>query len=65
MTREECEQAICQKMKEIWNIYHEYNPVGYSLGLFANAEGLVMINNEYWKDDRNKPISKRMAWKED
>lgn len=63
MTREECELKICEKVKEIWEIYSEYNPDGYSLGLFTNRGGLVMVNNEYFKEDAGKPIAKTMNFK--
>ena len=63
MTREECEKALCEKIAELWEIYSEYNPDGYSLGLFTNRGGLVMVNNEYFKEDAGKPISKTMNFK--
>lgn len=62
MTREECEKQICEKVKEIWGIYKQYNPKGQSLRMYSNSSGLVMINNEYWKDDNELPLTKRMEW---
>lgn len=58
MTREECKKQICEKVKEIWGIYKQYNPKGQSLGMYSNSSGLVMINDEYWKDDVNKPLTR-------
>lgn len=57
MTREEAEQAIAKKVAELWDIYKEYNPQGYSLSL-AVTDKLIMVNNEYWKDDINNPLTK-------
>lgn len=57
MTREEAEQAISEKVAELWEIYKEYNPKGYSLSL-AVTDNLIIVNNEYWKDDINNPLTK-------
>jgi hypothetical protein len=62
MTREECEKAIAEKVKDIWSIYNEYNPNGYSLELFTNKNGLIIVNNEYWKDDINNPLTKTFEY---
>lgn len=57
MNREEAEQAISEKVAELWGIYKEYNPQGYSLSL-AVTDKLIIVNNEYWKDDINNPLTK-------
>lgn len=57
MTREDTEKAISEKVKELWEIYKEYNPQGYNLSLTVTND-LILFNNVYWADDKNKPITK-------
>lgn len=57
MTREEAEQAISEKAAELWDIYRQYNPKGYDLSVHI-TENIILINNEYWKDDADKPLRK-------
>ena len=47
MTRQECEDKILEKLEEIVEIYHEYNPNGEYLAMFYHLHG-VNVNNEYW-----------------
>lgn len=61
MGRIECEKAIIQKMREIMDIYHEYNPDGERLTLWV-LEDHYSIANAYWKDDAEHPLS---AWESD
>ena len=44
-------------VKDSSDIYKEYNPYGYSLSL-AVTDKLIIVNNEYWKDDINNPLTK-------
>lgn len=61
MTRSECEVLILQKMKEMVDIYHKYNPHGEYLSVYyvANERGghVVHINNKYWEDDAEAPVN--------
>lgn len=57
MTREECEKAIAEQTEKIWDIYKEYNPQADSLSLHITRE-LILVNNEYWKGDANKPLTR-------
>lgn len=56
MTREEAEQAISKKVAELWDIYQEYNPGGYGIGLYVTND-LIHIYNEYWANDKDKPLT--------
>lgn len=57
MTREECEKAISEEVEKIWDIYKQYNPNADTLSLHI-TEAIILVNNEYWQDDINKPLSK-------
>jgi len=63
IARKECELAILDKLQEIVDIYHDYNPDGEYLSLSYNAiDGDVFksVNNCYWVDensDSKLPIS--------
>ena len=51
MTRQECEKAIADKMREIVGIYHNYNPDGKYISLcYMKEDGDETIhgNNRYW-----------------
>lgn len=65
MTREECEAKLCEKVKEIWEIYSEYNPTGYSLSLHTTKNGLILVNNEYWDSDKYNQLRKEIRWEHD
>lgn len=57
MTREECERAIAEEVEKIWDIYKQYNPNADTLSLHI-TKAIILVNNEYWQDDINKPLSK-------
>lgn len=61
MTRSECEVLMLQKIKEIVDIYHKYNPQGkyLSVGYVVNEEGGrgVHFNNNYWEKDAGAPVN--------
>lgn len=52
MTRQECEQAIVKKLREIWDIYQRYYPGGKGLSLLV-AEDCAGVYNTYW-DERTE-----------
>lgn len=60
MTRSECEVLILQKIKEMVDIYHKYNPHGEYLTAcyLVNEDGdhTVLFNNKFWGDDAEAPI---------
>ena len=57
MTRQECENLIIEKLKEIDKIHKEYNPNGDYLSMcILNND--YNVNNEYWDDDTNYPIQR-------
>ena len=51
MTRQECEQAILQKMEEIVDIYHEYHPEGtyLTLAYIDDGDRYITFNNRCWR----------------
>lgn len=55
MTKEECEKKLVNKIKEMWDIYKEYNREGDFINVCISNENLI-INNKYFGDDGNKPI---------
>lgn len=61
MTRSECEVLMLQKIKEMVDIYHKYNPHGeyLSVSYVVNEEGdhVVHFNNSYWNNDTNAPVN--------
>ena len=61
MGRIECEKAIIQKMREIMDIYHEYNPDGEYLSMTI-VNDHFSVNNIYFEDDYEHQIQ---AWVED
>lgn len=51
MTRFECEEKILEKIKEVVELYHQYNPDGcYLAASYSKTEngGVISINNSYW-----------------
>lgn len=58
MGRIECEKAIIQKMREIMDIYHEYNPDGKRLSMTI-VNDHFSVNNIYWEEDADHQID---AW---
>lgn len=61
-TRNECEMEIKNLLKQIVDVYHEYNPNGKYLSLtYINDtnEQYISFNNRSWVDgeDKDKPIS--------
>ena len=61
MGRIECEKAIIQKMREIMDIYHEYNPEGKRLTM-SIIDDFYSVNNTFYEDDYEHQID---AWVED
>lgn len=61
MGRIECEKAIIQKMREIMDIYHEYNPDGEQLTMCVIGDH-YSVENIFWEEDYEHQIS---AWEED
>lgn len=55
MNKEECEKKLVNKIKEMWDIYKEYNPEGDFINVCISNENLI-INNKYFGEDGNKPI---------
>lgn len=55
MTKEECEKKLVNKIKEMWDIYKEYNPEGDFINVYI-SNGILTINNRYYGADGNKPI---------
>ena len=56
MTRSECEKKLEEKLREIVDIYHEYNPGGRYLSLtYLNNDddGYINVNNRDWPADPN------------
>lgn len=57
MTREECEQKIFEKCREIQQIYEQYgNPEDYHLMLSIYG-GYVSVINRYWEPDKDHPVT--------
>jgi hypothetical protein len=44
MTRRECEQAIVEKLREIWDIYQEYYPGGDGLSVIVTDHSAIIFN---------------------
>lgn len=64
MTRLQAENAIIDKLVEIVEIYHDYNPEGSYLSMsFVN--GTVDVNNSYQMDDKKKPMDAYVSVKND
>ena len=62
LTREECEAHICKKMLEIRDIAAAYmgrTPTYITATWIINDRNLgrVMFNNEYYGEDKDKPIN--------
>lgn len=55
MTRKECEQAISKKLREIWDIYQEYNPGGDRLSVLVTDRTAIVFNGDFL-DDGPKPL---------
>ena len=56
MTRKEAEEQIMQKMKEIVELYHAYNPRGRYLSMSYNMNCLS-VHNEHWAADNGRQIN--------
>lgn len=56
MNHAECIKAIKEKLDEIIDIYHRYNPEGKYLVL-AYSDGWILFNNRYWEEDKNRAIN--------
>lgn len=53
MTREECENQILEKCKEISEIVKQYDPTADYLSIaIMPDDGYIGVNNNYWE---NKP----------
>lgn len=46
MTRKECERAIAEKLREIWDIYQEYAPGGTGLSLIVTDHSVIIFNTD-------------------
>lgn len=58
MTRDVCEKMITGLLKQIYGVYHEYNPDGDGLCLFISNHGTYYNGfNEYWDEDFKHPIN--------
>ena len=58
MKRKECEEKIVELMREIYETYKQYNPVGNYLTLFLINDH-IMANNSYFDEksiDHEKKI---------
>lgn len=55
MTRRECEQAIVEKLREIWDIYQEYYPGGDHISLIVTGDS-AMVYNAHWDEDTLRPL---------
>lgn len=59
MEREKCEKLILEKLKEIKDIYLEYNPKGEYLSLsiiVKKNKAYLGFNNQHYGEDKKKPI---------
>lgn len=58
MTRDVCEKMITGLLKQIYGVYHEYDPDGEGLNLFIGQHGKFICGfNEYWGEDFKHPIN--------
>ena len=55
MEREECERKILELIKQVCEVYFEYNPSGTYLKIAA-MDGTIMFNNAYFAEDWQRPI---------
>ena len=57
MNRGECEKAIIERLKEIVDIYHQYNQNGEYLSLTyikdQNDGDYIRAENEYWSSGKD------------
>ena len=56
MKREECEELIIEKLREIMDVYHAYHPKGDFLSLYVDSGSVSGFNAHYGRDV-NYPIS--------
>lgn len=56
MNRKETEQAMMEKLTEIVDIYHQYNPNGTYLAV-SYVDGYLSIWNAHYGSDSAKPIN--------
>lgn len=59
MNRQECESKILEKLKDIIEIYQEYNPGGKYLSMAYMATEVskaVMFCNRYYDEDSERPV---------
>ena len=57
MTKEQCEAIISGMMKQIIDIYHDYNPDGKYLNLAYVGGDYWCFNNAYFGEDAERPIN--------
>ena len=61
MNKKQCEKLILEKLKEIGDIYLQYNPKGDYLNLCfmkdEDNELYFSFNNSYAEKDQSKPIN--------
>lgn len=56
MDRKELEEAIAQKLSEIWELYHEVYPEGKYLSMFFK-DGFMNFDNAWFDEDKFYKIS--------
>lgn len=49
MTRRECEQAIAKKLREIWDIYQEYDPGGDGVSVIVTDHSAIVFNKQAYE----------------
>ena len=49
MTREECEKALLAKLKEMWDIYKQYDPEGDYITATRVGGSFIIENNKTGK----------------
>ena len=57
ITVEECKRLIAEKLHEIFDIYHQYNPDGTYIVLSVSEDDdnrYYSFNNAYWDEDKDE-----------
>lgn len=53
--RQDTERELVLMAQELYRAYKKYNPKGEMLSI-AIGNGFLTINNQYWKEDKDRPI---------